>query len=82
MSLKPKKQSHDIYRLARKIMVSAIGGSVVLFGIVLIFLPGPAFIVIPIGLTILATEFIWARQLLKLLKKKISELKGKPARKR
>lgn len=36
-----------------------------LVGIAMIFLPGPAFVVIPIGLAILATEFIWARRLMK-----------------
>ena len=34
-------------------------------GVALIILPGPAFIVIPIGLAILATEFIWARRVVK-----------------
>jgi uncharacterized protein (TIGR02611 family) len=58
-------------------MVAAIGGTVFLFGIVLIFLPGPGIIVIPVGLTILATEFIWARQLLKHFKKKAKELRAK-----
>ena len=36
----------------------------------LIVLPGPAFIVIPAGLAILATEFLWARRLLKQVKKR------------
>ena len=36
----------------------------VLIGLALIVLPGPAFIVIPIGLAILATEFAWAGHLL------------------
>jgi tellurite resistance protein TerC len=44
----------------RKIIVAVIGGTVLLIGIALIVLPGPAFIVIPIGLAILATEFAWA----------------------
>ena len=30
-------------------------------GICMIVLPGPAVVVIPIGLAILATEFVWAR---------------------
>jgi len=42
-----------------------IGGSIVLIGIALIVLPGPAFVVIPVGLAILATEFAWARHWLK-----------------
>lgn len=48
----------------RKIMIAIIGTTVLVFGIVLIVLPGPAVIVIPIGLAILATEFIWARRLI------------------
>jgi hypothetical protein len=39
-----------------------IGITVVLLGVALLVLPGPAFIVIPIGLAILATEFAWARR--------------------
>ena len=34
-------------------------------GIVLVVLPGPAFIVIPLGLAILAVEFAWARRWLR-----------------
>lgn len=48
-----------------------------LFGIILVFLPGPAVVVIPIGLTILATEFVWARRLLKTIKKKAGEFKDR-----
>ncbi len=74
-SMKPAVEHHHIYRLVRKFVVFCIGGTVLLFGIILVFLPGPAIIVIPVGLTILATEFVWARQLLKTLKKKAEELK-------
>jgi uncharacterized protein (TIGR02611 family) len=48
----------------RKLIIAVIGGTVVLIGIALIVLPGPAFIVIPIGLAILATEFAWAQNAL------------------
>jgi len=41
----------------------------------MILLPGPAFIVIPIGLGILATEFVWARSLLKKVKQQIEKNK-------
>jgi hypothetical protein len=37
----------------------------------MIFLPGPAIVVIPVGLAILATEFAWAKVLLHKLKEKI-----------
>jgi tellurite resistance protein TerC len=46
----------------RKLVIAIIGGTVLLIGVALIVLPGPAFIVIPVGLAILATEFAWARR--------------------
>ena len=49
----------------RKTIVAVIGGTIVLFGILLIVLPGPAVIVVPLGLAVLATEFAWARAVLK-----------------
>ena len=52
-------------RFARKVAVAVIGSTVLAIGIALIVLPGPAFVVIPLGLAILATEFLWARRLLR-----------------
>lgn len=46
----------------KKILVGIMGGTVLLVGIVMIVTPGPAILVIPVGLGILATEFAWARQ--------------------
>jgi len=46
----------------RRILVGTAGGLVLLIGIAMVVLPGPAFIVIPIGLAILASEFDWARK--------------------
>jgi tellurite resistance protein TerC len=48
---------------ARKVIVGIVGGFVLLVGIALLVLPGPAFLVIPAGLAILATEFHWAKRL-------------------
>lgn len=42
-----------------------LGGTVLLLGVAMIVLPGPAFIVIPAGLAILAIEFAWARRWLR-----------------
>jgi tellurite resistance protein TerC len=53
------------HHVAKRIVVAIVGGTVTLVGLALIVLPGPAFVVIPIGLSILATEFVWARRLLK-----------------
>ena len=49
------------YKWARRVVVAVIGGTVVLIGVVMIFLPGPALVVIPVGLGILGLEFAWAR---------------------
>ena len=57
-----------VWAQARKIVILLIGGSVMLCGFVLIFLPGPAILLIPLGLTILAVEFAWARRWLRHLR--------------
>jgi hypothetical protein len=49
----------------RRFVVGLIGGTVVLLGVVMIVLPGPALLVIPLGLAILGTEFAWARRLVR-----------------
>ena len=49
----------------RKTIVAVIGSTVVLFGLALVVLPGPAALVVPLGLAILATEFAWARRLIR-----------------
>lgn len=49
----------------KRIAVILLGGAVLVIGIALIVLPGPAFIVIPAGLAILAIEFAWARRCLR-----------------
>ncbi len=49
----------------RKFVVAVIGGTILLLGVLLLVLPGPASLVIPVGLLILATEFAWARYLVR-----------------
>jgi len=53
------------FKQAKRLIKVVIGFTILLFGIALIVLPGPAVVVIPIGLGILATEFVWARRLYK-----------------
>ena len=60
------------YKMARRITVLVVGFSVLLIGIALIVLPGPAFVVVPIGLAILSVEFAWARRWLKKIRQTIS----------
>jgi hypothetical protein len=52
----------------KRFVIAITGGTVVLLGIALIALPGPAVVVIPAGLAILATEFLWARRALQAFK--------------
>jgi len=56
------------YRAARRVVVAVIGGTVVAIGVAMTVLPGPAFVVIPIGLAILSIEFAWAKRWLEAVK--------------
>ncbi len=58
-------------RAARRLVIGVIGTTVLLIGVAMVVLPGPAFVVVPVGLGILATEFMWAGNLLKRVKRHI-----------
>lgn len=72
-----KRTVHFTYKAARRIVVAVVGATVLLIGIVMIVTPGPAIVVIPVGLTILSIEFAWARSWLKRLRESISSLNAK-----
>jgi len=55
----------DQLPMVRKIVIGVIGTTILLIGVALIVLPGPALIVIPIGLGILASEFVWAQRVMR-----------------
>jgi uncharacterized protein (TIGR02611 family) len=61
-------------KVVRRVIVSVVGATVLLIGVALLVLPGPAFIVIPIGLAILATEYAWARRWLKKVRRMASDV--------
>ena len=71
-----KSDQHPKLRFAKRIVVAVVGGTVTLIGIALIVLPGPAFIIIPIGLSILATEFVWAKRFLQRARQMVARLKS------
>ena len=50
-----------VHSITRKIIVGILGGVCLAAGVVMIFFPGPAFIFIPLGLLLLASEFNWAK---------------------
>ncbi len=64
-------------RMVRRLLVLLVGGTVLLFGLALLVLPGPALVVIPVGLAILATEFMWARSLLRRSRDRLRGLAGR-----
>lgn len=59
--------THRLTALAeiKRVVIAVLGGIVLAVGIVLVVLPGPAFLIIPAGLAILAIEFVWARRWLR-----------------
>jgi uncharacterized protein (TIGR02611 family) len=59
-----------LLKSARKVVVALIGGTVVLLGVLMLVTPGPGLLVIPLGLAILATEFVFAARLLRRLREK------------
>ncbi len=59
-----RKFSIKTYQQARRIIRITIGLTLVFVGLLMVVLPGPASVVIPLGLGILASEFFWAKWLL------------------
>jgi uncharacterized protein (TIGR02611 family) len=57
------------------LIIIVAGFTVLIIGVAMIVLPGPAVVVIPLGLAILATEFIWARTLLTTVKERVLRMK-------
>jgi len=72
-----RNAAHVTYKTARRIAVLAVGSTVLLLGIVMLFTPGPGLIVIPIGLAILGVEFAWARIWLRKVRESISNRNSK-----
>ncbi len=59
---------------ARRVLTIVIGSTVLLVGVAMLVLPGPAVIVIPAGLAILGGEVVWARRLIKKMKEQAGKL--------
>lgn len=66
--------SVGMFKRIRQIVIFILGMSVLIVGIAMIVLPGPATVVIPFGLAILATEFVWARRWLAYLKRRAQDV--------
>jgi uncharacterized protein (TIGR02611 family) len=59
----------------KRVIIGVVGFTVLAIGLVMIVLPGPAFIVIPVALGILASEFVWAKNLIQKVRSKIPKKK-------
>lgn len=64
------------HKSVKRIVILILGTSVLLVGVAMIVLPGPAILVIPAGLAILATQFAWARLFLRKMKHKARKAVG------
>ena len=65
-----------VIQIARRIVIAVVGFSVVAVGVAMMVLPGPAFVVIPAGLAILALEFSWAKRWLVWAKRQIDRFRS------
>lgn len=59
----------------KRLVVIVIGFTILAIGIAMIVLPGAAIVVIPVGLALLVSEFIWAKKLLVALKARIDRMR-------
>ena len=54
----------------RRVVIGAVGGIVLVVGVIAIPYPGPGWLIVFAGLAILATEFTWAQRILDIAKGK------------
>jgi uncharacterized protein (TIGR02611 family) len=76
MAMDPRHPIAVTYKWARRIAIAVVGSTVLLVGIAMLVLPGPALLVIPIGLGILGLEFAWARHWLNTIKERGRSIVG------
>jgi uncharacterized protein (TIGR02611 family) len=62
--LAERREAHIRRSRFYRIGFAIVGATVTLVGIAMLVTPGPALVVIPIGLAMLALEFAWAERLL------------------
>jgi tellurite resistance protein TerC len=60
----------------KRVTVALLGGFVLLLGVAMLVLPGPALLMIPAGLAILATKFERPRQWLERMRHALSKRHG------
>lgn len=71
LGFRDRLKAHPALALAYRIGVAVVGAAVVLLGLFLVPLPGPGWLIVFVGLGILATEFAWAERLLDFARAKV-----------
>ena len=62
--LEARRATHRERGRLFRIGFGVVGALVLLGGVIMLVTPGPAFVLIPIGLAMLSLEFVWAERLL------------------
>ncbi|MGZ4426598.1 MAG: TIGR02611 family protein [Nocardioidaceae bacterium] len=77
--VRARMHAHPALAVVWKTAVAVVGSAVLAVGVVMIVTPGPAIVLIPLGLAILATEFRWARQALEIARERAVRARRKAA---
>ena len=67
-----RRLANSTIKAARQIVVAIVGFTVLIIGVIMLITPGPAVLVIPLGLAILSAEFAFARSWLQRIRERIS----------
>jgi tellurite resistance protein TerC len=74
MTFDDKHPLFGTYKIAKRVVIGVVGGTVLALGIVMMITPGPGVAGILAGLGILAIEFAWARIWLRKIKAKAQDM--------
>jgi uncharacterized protein (TIGR02611 family) len=66
-SIRRRPRAYRIYR----VVVGLVGGAIVIGGLALVPLPGPGWLIVFLGLALLATEFEWAARVEKFARDRV-----------
>jgi uncharacterized protein (TIGR02611 family) len=77
--LREQRERHRRRPLVVRVLYIVVGFTLLGAGLAMLVLPGPAFVVIPIGLALLSLEFAWAENLLDSALEKGEEARRKAA---
>jgi len=77
--LQGQRERHQQRPIVLRVLYVLAGFAVLAFGVVTLITPGPAFVIIPIGLAMLSLEFAWAGVLLGKAVEKGEQAKAKAA---